>query len=573
MQKLHAEEAARQRAEIEAARKDCETVETNNRFLEHDLRQEAERAKRLKGPTVAGTSVRGSPATTPKKTRSMPHMDGFDDHEIVAISPSKSKKNAETPTRAGNKRKRPIQGSPASPLPLHFSQPPTSARAERPQEQDIIMQAAPEPIVHQAQDITTMQRVLNHAPFTGHARTIEAFAQHSFRSESEKAISSLFLDRMSLPITIEEEKQPMSLRVCRAMLELWARCLEEQHYPFLYLVLDMINFIAELETPAFWVSLIDDFVPLATKTIDLVAVPLAKASTSRASDAAVDKDAQAKLEDELCVDSILSMFHRLAISASLKPETIRMLWQKMEFDFVLLMLNKAQPLSQIIQVLQMFASSVLPESFGNIDRNEEKQPGWESGTIDRITSLLFDIPELPEDEEPYEGREIASLRLEILSALGAIALQKHGSTALAQHRNAIGRLIRFLDLQVTSLYSISRPPCEETDGPDPSFHKLTVTSVNQTTRLLYQLLHNHADIINLREKLAVIHGGHHKFLVAFTRLAFSEQLVFEAGIEEEVVDAAHEILDAVLSPEEGEAVIKAVETPRGTHGTRASAPG
>jgi hypothetical protein len=52
-----------------------------------------------------------------------------------------------------------------------------------------------------------------------------------------------------------------------------------------------------------------------------------------------------------------------------------------------------------------------------------------------------------------------------------------------------------------------------------------------------------------------------------SRVAFSEQLVFEAGIETEVVEAAHDILDNVLSPEEGEAIVKAVETPRGTRST------
>ena len=40
--------------------------------------------------------------------------------------------------------------------------------------------------------------------------------------------------------------------------------------------------------------------------------------------------------------------------------------------------------------------------------------------------------------------------------------------------------------------------------------------------------------------------------------------MLESGIEDAVVEAAHRVLDEVLSPEEGEAVCAAVETPRGT---------
>ena len=44
--------------------------------------------------------------------------------------------------------------------------------------------------------------------------------------------------------------------------------------------------------------------------------------------------------------------------------------------------------------------------------------------------------------------------------------------------------------------------------------------------------------------------------MAFTRLAFSDALVLEEGIEEEVVDAAHQLLDEYLTPEEGVALLE-----------------
>lgn len=46
----------------------------------------------------------------------------------------------------------------------------------------------------------------------------------------------------------------------------------------------------------------------------------------------------------------------------------------------------------------------------------------------------------------------------------------------------------------------------------------------------------------------------HKHLVAMTRLAFSEGIIQEAGIEDDVVDLAHGLLEAMVTPLEGESL-------------------
>lgn len=68
------------------------------------------------------------------------------------------------------------------------------------------------------------------------------------------------------------------------------------------------------------------------------------------------------------------------------------------------------------------------------------------------------------------------------------------------------------------------------------------------------------DVIRLQEKVAVIPGGTHKHLVGLTRLAFSEGLVQEAEIEDEVVEYARKLLEEEITPEEGEA-LRAAFTP------------
>ena len=327
-------------------------------------------------------------------------------------------------------------------------------------------------------------------------------------------------------------------------------------------------------------QLIERFVPLVIKSIDLVAWPLALSSeqaTTTLETQVAKPETSPVLSEQINVDRLLIMMHEAAMTASFSADTNRAFWQKMEFDFTLMMLNIPQQLSHIQLMLRMVGASVLPESFGVIPQQPERQTSFETHTIDRLTNLLFEQPKAPVGQSSYKGTELAALRIETVRTLGVIGSTERGSVSLAQHRTAIGRLLRFLHNQITSLYDLPTGPvtnlADELAEGSSDIHRLTTSLINMTIRLVYCLLHDHADLITLRDKLAVIPGGHHKFIVALTRLAFSEQLVYEAGIDEEAVDAAHEILDHILTPEEGDAIVEAIEPPRGSNTTRASPSG
>jgi hypothetical protein len=115
LNKSRADDAAKQKADLEAKRKEIEAYETNNRFLEHDLAQARdERAKRLK-PTRTNTG-----RLTRQPSQSLPYRDGFDDNEIVTLSPSKPKDRSKSSTpKVGEKRKRNAVVSPAPQLQLN----------------------------------------------------------------------------------------------------------------------------------------------------------------------------------------------------------------------------------------------------------------------------------------------------------------------------------------------------------------------------------------------------------------------------------------------------------------------
>ena len=293
------------------------------------------------------------------------------------------------------------------------------------------------------------------------------------------------------------------------------------------------------------------------------------AASSNASTAVKEKpEVQKHLNETIDVDEVMNFLQRLCEAATLVDGRLEVFWRRLDLALTLLMLNKAQPISQIIVNLQILATSALPTSFSTINDDLEAQAQVESVTIDRLSTLLSDIPEVPKDEPAYTEEEIAELRLEILNVFQALCYTDHGGLILAQHPYAVGRLMRFLDGQVNKLYML--PPGTGTataPTEPPSAHDLVIKTVNQTTRLLYYLLRTFDDNVDFLQKLREVSGAYDKFLISMTRVAFSEQLVFERGIEDDVTEAAHSILDNLLTPEEGEAVVMAVETPRGTKGT------
>lgn len=566
MQKLHSDEAAKHKAELEATRKEREKMETDNRFLQHDLAQEAERAKRTNGPVKPGLPKEKD---TPRKTKRKALGDGFDDDEVLTVSPSRSREKSKDQTpKAGAKRKRSAQDSPLPALSFAGPQQPVQQV-----NQDVPIVAADSALANARTDnererYRFMQRMLDHRRREQDERTIELFAKHSFPSTPGRTLSSIFFDGIAA-LASPEDGDSMALKTSRTLLKLWASCIQDKSYAPLALILDMLRAALDFEYSNVINKLIEEAVPLCLYSMDLVVTPLLSVIQRPSLSASFDYEAQAKLAAEVDIDEVVDFLHLLGQSAELYPERNEAFWRTMQMTSTLVMLSRAQPVPRLITGLQILRGSILDASLGPINEDAMKQEQQERATVDRLTSLLFDSPAVPKDEPPYSDEEIAELRLETLLVLKQMCLTDHGGLLLAQHRSAIGRLVKFLDGQVCKLYDVTpdigRVQAEEDD--QPTAHGLIIKTVDLTVRLLHHLLHAYESSIDLQQKLAAVHGGYHRFLISLTRVAFSEQLVFEQGIETEVVEAAHEILDNVLSPEEGEAIVKAVETPRGTRST------
>ena len=128
LQKLHDDEAARQKIEVEKARAELQKIATEKDFLENDLAEGTKQIRNLqraikkvgdKGTETKAMGKENQPVT-PKKNKALAYADGFDDEEIQPMSPSRLviRSKANTP-KAGAKRKRkPTEGSPVRSLDL-----------------------------------------------------------------------------------------------------------------------------------------------------------------------------------------------------------------------------------------------------------------------------------------------------------------------------------------------------------------------------------------------------------------------------------------------------------------------
>jgi hypothetical protein len=325
-------------------------------------------------------------------------------------------------------------------------------------------------------------------------------------------------------------------------------------YGPLSILLDSLEYLLAYEPLSTTAALTEIFVPTLQATIDLVSLPIARAATNSIFVRDRDSPSQRQINKDIDVYRLLSLLHDIALSCvNTSDESIAQFWQLMQHDFVLLLLMKAQDFEFSMLMLRILATSALDRSIGAVVPNStiEQQTKRETLLLDRLANLLFDKPEPRKDRGPYDITEISALRMEVLTVLGAFSLAPYGGEALSRHRTLLGSLIRFLDSSMTSLYDYGiclQPPL--------------ASSINLTMRLIYHLIKTYPQIADLRVKTGGVHGGQHKHLVAFTRLAFSEGLLLEKGIAEEVMDMAQELLESALTPEEAEQVENVFSTGR-----------
>ncbi|KAF1937360.1 hypothetical protein EJ02DRAFT_506040 [Clathrospora elynae] len=560
-QQAHTTELAHLRAEMETLRREKESVQTDNMFNQHETREVgmARRTGRAmpSRPKPSGP-VTLSPAGTPKKPQRsrVPLGDGFDDDPVVMASPSRrhDKHKAATPKQAGKRKRQVPDQSPIPPPALQLSEPRSRPKEKEPQP---VAGAKIDPALLQRfrQDdrrFTLLHRLLSHPSSNGTDRILEALSQHAFPSQPSKKLSSIVYD--ALASTATSDVHQLALRICHIFLDLWKRCQSEKYYAPTSLILDALHFILACEPAETAVQLAERAVPLIIAFVDLVADPISKAAKG-GENAIADLYTPTQRETASYIDVLdcLELLYLIATScvSSTDSYAIVRLWEAIPSTFAIMLLVKEQPRLQITLMLRILGTSALATSVGpsTADSAQDSQASNEDALINRLTNLFTETPmpisdpsASPTTQAAPPEADVWHLRLLVVSVLTQFSISEYGSARLAQNRLCIGRLIKYLDHCITSLY---RQPLSPTQDQK-------VESINATMKLIYHVATSNANF-DIKSKLVNTLGGQHAYLVALTRLAFSEGLVLEAGIENEVVDMAHDILDEGLSMEEGDA--------------------
>jgi hypothetical protein len=278
------------------------------------------------------------------------------------------------------------------------------------------------------------------------------------------------------------------------------------------------------------------------------------------------------LEQHIDIKRLLALLYTSALSCSMTPtETENGLeytsvgfWTLMSVDTVILLLGLKQRPADVIGMLELLSTSVLPTSIGPVGATLEPAVVAKA-LIERVSAKLTERPRNSTTQKQRRAINLSALR-----TLIAFSLSPFGALQLATHENAIPRLVACLSAAIDELYdqpvpSSILPPLSDALKQSLKLPESTASAdlyriISQSVLLIHKLVTDAstANVVDIGQKLSVSHGGSQRYLLALGRLAFAEEdLVIEAGIEGEVVEAAHELLEMAVTPDEGETVSEA----------------
>ena len=542
LQKVHADEAARQKLEVEKARLDLQKITTEKTFLENDLVEGTKQIRNLQRTIKKGaekaTGKENQP-TTPKKAKHLPLRDGFDDDEVQPMSPSKLalRSKANTP-KGGSKRKRKApEDSPVKPLELTKPRQAESVENADHAKAEAEAEAAPAAIDEAPKRpdkrFQLTQKLLNHRYTPDEPRTFERLTGFTYSSQPDKPLSTILLDEMST-LTYNPDPERFPSAVALIIVSIWSRCMKETYHQPVHLLVALVKVILEMNPIKTAPDLTNDLMSLVQSTADIILVPRCQKKPPR-------KD-KAEINSTDC----LQIMQLMAYDCLCDDEEIIRFWRTMRFDFIMMLLNFINPIAEIHLMLSLLRTSILDHSFAMIvPPNNGQQDASEAHILDNLSHLLINNPRPPPGEPPPDAIALCTLRLEVLGLIDAMCESAYSAEILARHRLVIGCLVRVMNDELARVYDYQYG------------YELRVELVNQSTRLLYHLTARFPHLINMQAKLSVVPGGEKKYLIALTRLAFSEGGFYEQGIEDDVVDAAHQMLEARVSPEEAEGLVEA----------------
>ncbi|KAI2641274.1 hypothetical protein GGS21DRAFT_487621 [Xylaria nigripes] len=539
-----AEQLAKQERAVQAARAAQESATTELEFTRRDLREEVVRAKRYDGPS------------TPKKNpaaKTWGVSDGFEDVEMAG-SPSKGKrgKNAGpvatsiieppaklTRTPVKSKRKRPASDSPAMALETHSDD---VVMLDDANIDNVNIDLKSSSATQKSGPFNYMGVILNHSAAQGRPLVFEYLSRFELPSRPGESLASILLRKLS---TAGDPSDPTELPIQFSLevIRLWDACRKEGCLGPITELVSLTALTLQLQTVALAPYIAPTLLPVAMDACYEVAIP--RFNNPVAGDP-VDEEF-IKFRDHIDTGKILSLLYLTALGCTMlepadgsfaKPAIE--FWNSVHIHFVLMLLNRKQPINDFVATLRLLCTSVFPDSIGPI--NPDKPPEYVAQLlIDRISAYLTETLRWDADE-----KRLQEARLAVLQTLLAFAKSGFGLAQLSKHDWVISRLVTLLSCCIDELYNGDMQ--HSSAGEDDLTFGLQ-RLVTHTVLLLHMIVTNSpsGDPIDVSAKLSRTTGGTQKYLLSLSRLNFSEDLV-----SEDTAELAHELLELAVTSEAGE---------------------
>ncbi|KAI0448650.1 hypothetical protein F5B21DRAFT_496875 [Xylaria acuta] len=541
-----AEQLAKQERAVEAARAAQQSAATELEFTRRDLREEVVRAKRQDGPG------------TPKKNavaKAWGVSDGFEDVEMAG-SPSKGKRGKNigpvagsvveppakllrTPTKS--KRKRPAVDSPVTALETHSEDVVMLDDVGVPVH-DVAVVGSMAPVTRSSVPFDYLKVILNHSSAHGRPLTFEYLSRFELPSRPNESLASILLQKLSTAGNPDDPTQ-LPIQFCLEVIRLWDACKAEKLLAPITELVSLVSFTMQLQTVALAPYIAPTLLPVAMDSCYDVAIP--RFSNPVPGEPTAEDFLQ--LRDNIDTHKILSLMYLTVLGCATSEPAVGSIlspavdfWSLVHMHFILVHLNRKQPIDDFIAVLRLLCTSVFEDTIGPI--NPDRSPEVIAQLlIDRISVYMTDTSRWDADET-----KLRELRLASLQTLSAFARSPFGLAHLAKHDWIIPRLVTLLSCCIEELYDgdMQYSSAGE-DGDADGLQKV----VAHTMFLLHMIITSQADgnAVDVSAKLSKVTGGSQKYLLSLSRLNFADDLV-----SEDTAELAHELLELAVTSEAGE---------------------
>lgn len=350
-------------------------------------------------------------------------------------------------------------------------------------------------------------------------------------------------------------------------INLWERCLQEEFFLPMRELVSLLSFTLHLHAVTIVPRLVDKLLPIAQTTLHVIA-DIRAAACAGGDDDGVGADPEVQhLYANVDSTAVIALLNLCASVCATSSEEVggvsarAAFWRDFPMETISLVLGAKQPLEDIVGMLEMLATSVLPGSIGPAAVPDQERAAVTGALLDRLSKLLMRAPAAARSPAQRHAVAIAVLRtLLSFTADEAVAAQ------MAAHENLVPRAISALSRAVEELYDQeltdatldrSRAPSLDealavTDADSDPWNLCTL--ISHVTLLLHGLVTDPrtAELVGLEERFKGWHLGGRKYLIALCRLTFAdEEGVLEGGIDEGTAERAHELLEMAVSEEGG----------------------